>query len=151
MKRLLIAAAAAILTLSGCSQPKAIDPNLTAAGEIVLRAAIRHAVADYISSHGVGAAVDRAARAVAVLDDVLAVVNGDQEVTLESLRATFLASISSELTPLEQADAKDVLELVGRYIHANIGEGKLNGAAIVKVRDVLDLVRQAAALAAPPA
>jgi hypothetical protein len=152
MKRLLIAAAAAILTLSGCSQPKAqLDPNLTAAGEIVLRAAIRHGVADYISSHGPSKTFDRAERVKAVLDEVLQVVNGDADVTLANLKAIALAAVSDELTPLEQQDAKDVIDLVGTAIEGYIGQGTLNPAALVKLRDVLTMIAAAAAAIVPPA
>lgn len=150
MKRLLLATTAAILTLCGCSAPKAqLDPNLTAAGEIVLRAAIRHGVADYIASHGASKTLERAARVKAVLDEVLLVVNGDADVTLAALKEHALAAVSSELTPLEQQDAKDVINLVGAAIEGYIGQGSLNPAALVKLRDALTLIADAAATFAP--
>lgn len=152
MKRLFLAALAACLTLTACSTPTAgLDPNLTAAGEIVLRAAIRHGVADYISSHGPSHTFDRAARVKAVLDEVLLVVNGDTDVTLATLKERALAAVSDELTPLEQQDAKDVINLVGSAIAGYIGEGSLNPGALIKLRDALNLIAQAAATFAPPA
>jgi hypothetical protein len=151
MKRLLIAAAAAILTLSGCSQPKAIDPNLTAAGEIVLRAAIRHGVQDYIGKHGATQVADRAARVKALLDDVVLALDGDPEVTLGKLKELAYSKIPAELSPMDQMDARDVIDLVAVAIGGYIGQGTLNPDAIVKLRDALQWISQAAGLFAPPA
>jgi hypothetical protein len=144
--------AAAALFIGGCSVPKAdVDPNLTAAGEIVVRMAVRRGVSDYIAQHGPTKAVDRAARVKAVLDDLVAAANGEQSVTLAALKSVALNAISAELTPLEQQDARDVIELVALAIQGYIGQGTLNPEALVKVRDVLAWISQAAATFAPPA
>lgn len=151
MKRLILAAAAAILTLTGCSVPKAgLDPNLTAAGEIVLRAAIRHGVTDYISKHGAGQVLDRAARVKALLDDVVLALDGDTDVTLAKLKEVAYAQLPAELSPLDLADARDVIDLVAVSIGGYIGQGTLDPAAIVKLRDALGWIADAAALYAPP-
>jgi hypothetical protein len=150
MKRLFLAAAAAILTLSGCSVPKAgLDPSLTAAGEIVLRAAIRHGVTDYISKHGAGQVLDRAARVKALLDDVVLALDGDTDVTLAKLKEVAYAQLPAELSPLDLADARDVIDLVAVSIGGYIGQGTLDPAAIVKLRDALGWIADAAALYAP--
>jgi hypothetical protein len=149
LKLALAASALALLTACSPNQTK-VDPNLTAAGEIVLRAAIRHGVGDYIAKYGPTKALDRAARVKAVLDDLVAVANGEQSVTLESLKTVALNAISDELTPLEQQDARDVIELVALTVQGYIGKGDLNPDALVRVRDVLELIAQAAATFAPP-
>lgn len=156
MKRLatLVLVAAATL-LAGCPTETAgnlkPDPNLTAAGEIVVRMAIRRGVSDYIAKHGVSQAADRAARVKAVLDDVLLAINGDGEVTLAGLKAAAFAAISDELTPLEQQDARDVIDLVALALQGYIDQGTLNPAALVKLRDALSWISAAAATFAPPA
>jgi hypothetical protein len=151
MKRLILAAAAAVLTLSGCSQPKAqVDSNLTAAGEIVLRAAIRHGVQDYIGKHGASQVADRAARVKALLDDVVLALDGDPEVTLGKLKDLAYSKIPAELSPMDQMDARDVIDLVSVAIGGYIGQGTLNPEAIVKLRDALQWISQAAGLFAPP-
>jgi hypothetical protein len=151
VKRLLLAAAAALL-MSACSVPKAgVDPNLSAAGEIVLRAAIRHGVEDYIGKHGSSQVADRAARVKALLDDVVLAIDGDPEVTLGKLKELAYAKIPAELSPMDQMDARDVIDLVAVSIGAYIGQGTLNPEAIVRLRDALQWISQAAGLFAPPA
>jgi hypothetical protein len=143
MNRFILALVAAA-ALTGCSVPKAnVDPNLTAAGEIVLRIAIRHGIADYIDKHGPGAAI----RAKALVDDLLVVVNSDSETTLGALKELAYSKIPAEFSPMDQADARDVINLVAAAIQQRVGEGKLNGDAIVKLRDALEWISQAASLA----
>ena len=153
MKRLAIAALAAIL-VAGCSVPKAgiaADPNLTAAGVIVLRAGIRHGVEDYIRKHGAGQVLERATRAKALIDDVLVALDGDPEVSIGKLREFAFSKIPAELSPMDQQDARDLIDLVATSIGAYVGRGTLDPAAVVKLRDALGWISQAAALVVPPA
>jgi hypothetical protein len=149
MKRLIAAAAFAALALSACSEPKAMtqaDPNLTAAGEIVVRMAVRRGVAEYIGRHG----PQTAARVKALVEDLQLVVSGDASTTLDALKAVAYSKIPEEFSPIDQADARDVINLVALAIQDRIGAGELNGAALVKLRDALDWIAQAAALYPPP-
>jgi hypothetical protein len=153
MKHLILAALAAV-ALTGCSTPKdslATNPALTEAGKIVVRMAIRRGVSDYIASHGPSSTLARAVRIKAVLDDVVLAINGDPSTPLAALKAVAYSKISPELTPLEQQEARDVIDLVATVIDGYIGQGTLNGDAIVKVKDALDWIAQAAALYSPPA
>lgn len=146
MKRLLLAALATLI--AGCSTPSAhttTNPALSEAGKIVLRMAIRRGVTEYIAKHSPTSALEKAARVKAVIDEVLLVINGESTTTLDALKAVALASISAELTPLEQQEARDVIELVALAIQGSIGDGDLDGTALVKVRDALDWISQAAA------
>lgn len=133
----------------GCSNPRAVtgaDPNLTAAGEIVLRAAIRHGVSDYIEAHGAGAAI----RAKSLIDDLLLVVNSDASTTLGALKELAYSKIPAEFSPIEQQDARDVIDLVALAIQNRIGDGALNGQAIVDLRDVLGSIAYVAGRYVPP-
>lgn len=152
MKRLILAAVAA-LALSACSVPKAsvqADPALMAAGQAALRIALRRGVADYIERKGAALAPDRAARAKALVDDLLLVVNGDSAVTLAGLKELAYSKIPAEFSPLDVQDAHDVIDALAAVIEQQIGTGELRGDAIVFLRDVLSAVSAAAATFAPP-
>jgi hypothetical protein len=148
MKRLICAALAA-LALTACSVPKAnvaADPNLTAAGEIVVRMAVRRGVSDYIQKHGPAAAV----RAKALVEDLLLVVNADANTTLDALKAVAYSKIPEEFSPIDQADARDVIDLVALAIQDRIGAGVLDPNARMKLRDALSWIAEAAAFYSPP-
>jgi isopentenyl diphosphate isomerase/L-lactate dehydrogenase-like FMN-dependent dehydrogenase len=93
----------------------------------------------------------RAARAKALIDDLLLVVNGDSAVTLAGLKELAYSKIPAEFSPLDVQDAHDVIDTIALVIQQRIGEGELRGDAIVFLRDVLSTVSAAAATFAPPA
>lgn len=134
MKALILAAA---LALVGCSTPQAApDPTLTAAGQIVLRAAIRHGVSDYIDKHGVKQAV----QVKAVADDILAVLNSDTSTTLAALKELAYSKIPPTFSPLDQQDAHDLIDLVALAVQQYVGTGQLDPRAVVDLRDVLGTI-----------
>lgn len=139
MKRFLILAVSALSLIAGCSVPKASttsDPVLTAAAQTALRIAIRRGVATYIDKHGVGAAL----RAKSLADDLLLVLTSDSSTTLATLKELAYSKIPAEFSPLDQQDARDVIDLVALAIQQRIGDGALNGHAIVDLRDVLGTI-----------
>lgn len=124
--------------LGGCSVPKAelaANPALTQAGEIVLQAAIRHGVTDYLAKHpgSIG-------RTKAIVDGVLAMVNGNATTTLGALKEFAYAQIPATLSPLDAADARSLIDLVAVAVGQYVKEGELNGQALVDIRDVLGTI-----------
>lgn len=139
MKSLLLAALATILC--GCAPQRAnlqANPVLTQAGLIVLQAGIRHGVADYLAQHpgSIG-------RTKAIVDGVLAVVNGDATTTIGALKEFAYAQIPASLPPLDQQDARALIDLVAIGVQQYIGDGQLDAKALVDLRDVLGTISYA--------
>lgn len=140
----------AALALSGCASTSqtasqiANDPVVAAAAQTTLRIAVRRGVADYIERKGQPATAARAARVKALADAILAATGGDNSVTLAALKSLAYAKIPADFSPLDQQDARDVIDLVALAIEQRIGTGELQGDAIVYLRDVLGAVSQAA-------
>lgn len=134
MKALLIAV---VLALAACATPPTPQDQatLTAAGQIVLRAAIRHGVSDYLTKHP-----GSAARAKGLVDGVLAVVNGDATTTVGALKEFAYAQIPASFAPADAQDARDVIDLVAVAVQGYVGNGQLNAQALVDIRDVLGTI-----------
>lgn len=144
MKAMLLAFA---LTLSACSVPTAnlqANPALTAAGEIVLQAAIRHGVSDYLAKHPASIG-----RTKAIVDGVLAVIDGNATTTVGALKEFAYAQIPASLSPLDQADARSLIDLVAVAVQERVGDQQLDSRALVDIRDVLGTISYAVEHYAP--
>ena len=135
-----------VLSLTACTTTPVPqqNPALTAAGQIVLQAAIRHGVTDYLTRHpgSIG-------RTKAIVDGVLAVLNGDQQTTVGMLREFAYSQIPADLPPLDQADARSLIDLVAVGVQQYVGDGQLDSRALVDLRDVLGTISYAVATYAP--
>lgn len=132
-----------IMLLGGCvTTPDGhtgLTPEGQAALDVSVRIAVRHAVADSPR------ALEKAAnirQVVARLQSVL---------TAESTLAALTAEVSAEvdklgLSPLDRADAQDLLTLLSVALESRLGPDALKSEGLVKVSDFL-----AAVLAALPA
>lgn len=129
--------------LLGCVTNPDGSQSLSPEGQIALETSVRIAVRHAVADSPRGAEKARNIReVVARLQTVL---------TAESTLAALQAEVSGEidklgLSPLDNADAKDLLALFGAALEARLGPDALQSEGIVKVSAFLDLV-----LAALPA
>jgi hypothetical protein len=124
----LIVIAAALAVLSGCAS----NPQQQVALDVATRIAIRHAL-------DTPRAVEKARniRKVALRVHELA----SSEVTVAVLATEIGKEIDAmSLTPLERADAKDLLQLLAALIEQQVGSGDLKPEGVVKVTEFADLI-----------
>lgn len=122
------------LLLAGCATTGGgLSPEGQAALDVSVRIAVRHAVAD-------------SPRALEKAQHIRQVVARLQTVlTAESTLAALTAEISTEvdklgLSPLDRADAQDLLTLLSVALESRLGPDQLQSAGLVKVSAFLDLV-----------
>lgn len=130
-----IVAAAATL-LAGCvttpTGEKQVSEEGKAALEIAARIGMRHFLADE--------------RAVEKIHNIREVVAQLQALTnAESTLAGLTALVSTEIeklniSPIDKADAQDLLTLLSRALEAQLGPDALNSEGVVKVNEFLKLV-----------
>lgn len=131
-----------IVLLTGCvSTPTGsrLSPEGQLALETSVRIAVRHAVADS----------PRAAEKAANIRNIVARLQAitSAESTLAALEAEVSAEIDRlNLTPIDKADARDLLRLLTVALEARLGPNALNSEGLVRVNDFLSMI-----LAALPA
>jgi len=128
------------ILLCGCATTGGgLSPEGQAALDVSVRIAVRHAIADS----------PRAAEKVANIRQVVARLQ--TVLTAESTLSALTAEVSAEvdklgLSPIDRADAQDLLTLFAVALESRLGPDALQSAGLVRVSEFLDLV-----LAALPA
>jgi hypothetical protein len=138
--KILFAVLSTFALLTGCvtapDGTNRLSPEGQVALEISVSIAVRHAVAD--SPRALEKA-QNIREVVARLQTVLT-----SESTLGALEAEVSAQIDQlSLTPLDKADAKDLLRLLSVALEARLGPDALQSEGLVKVSSFLDLVLKA--------
>lgn len=124
-----------VLVLAGCASTP--GGGLTPENQLILqtsvRIALRHAVTDSPR------AAEKAANIRAIAARLHAVASAES--TLAALRAEVSSELDKiNLTPLERADADDLLTLLAVALESRLGPDALQSAGLVKIREFLDLV-----------
>lgn len=136
MKAPIIIAAVAACALAGCASNRPLSHNELA---LAVRIAVRHAVADSSRAH------QKAENIRNVVVRLQAIATADT--TVSALKAEVLRYIDElTLTPIQRADALDVLDYFAAVIEAQIGEETFDNARLVQIQEFLALI-----LAALPA
>jgi hypothetical protein len=126
-----------VLILAGCVTGPDGSSGLTPEGQLALqtsvRIAMRHAVADSPR------AAEKAANIRAIVARLHAVASAES--TLAALKAEVSAELDKlSLSPLERADAEDLLTLLSVALESRLGPDALQSAGLIKVREFLDLL-----------
>ena len=126
-----------VLVLAGCTTnpdgSRAISPEGEAALSVSVRIAVRHAIADSPR------AAEKAQNIREVVARLQAVITADS--TLAGLQAEVSAQVDKlGLSPLDRADAQDLLTLFGAALEARLGPDALQSEGLVRVSAFLDLV-----------
>jgi hypothetical protein len=135
MKPSIIPLITLMLTLAGCVTSP--DGGLSTEGQLALqtsvRIAMRHAVADSPR------AAEKAANIRAIVVRLHTVASAES--TLAALRAEVITELDKlNLTPVERADAEDLLTLLAVALESRLGPDALQSAGLVRVREFLDLL-----------
>jgi hypothetical protein len=125
------------LLLAGCVTSPDGASGLSPEGQLALqtsvRIAMRHAVADSPR------AAEKAANIRAIVVRLHTVASAES--TLAALRTEVITELDKlNLSPLERADAEDLLTLLAVALESRLGPDALQSAGLVKVREFLDLL-----------
>lgn len=121
----------------------------TAPQEATARLAVSYATAKYIEKAGnENAQHDRAVRVIGVLDLVENLAAGDS-VTIDVLRAYVAQRLPADLSPADRVLAGTLIDLAAQELKARVGEGALKPDTLVKVKSVLQWIREGAAYYLP--
>lgn len=126
-----------VIVLAGCVTSSDGSSNLTPEGQLALqtsvRIALRHAVIDSPR------AAEKAANIRAIVARLHAVASAES--TLAALKAEVGAELDKlNLTPLERADAEDLLTLLAVALESRLGPDALQSAGLVRIKEFLDLL-----------
>lgn len=133
----------AVLSLTGCVTTPDGNSRLSPEGQIALETSAKIAVRHLIADSPRGAAKAANVRAIVVrLQGVLTA-----ESTLGALKDEVKVEIGKlNLSPVDMADANDLLDLFAAALEARLGPDAINTQGLVKVSEFLSVV-----LAALPA
>lgn len=134
------AASLLCLFLCACTTTPDGDSRLSPEGQLALetsvRIAVRHAVADSPR------ALEKAQNIRQIVVRLQGIVSADS--TLGALEAVVQEEITKlNLSPVDEADARDLVALFGAALEARLGEQKLSSEGWVRVNDFLSLVLSA--------
>lgn len=125
----LIAIAALVAVLSGCASN---SPQQQVALDVTTRIAIRHAL-------DTPRATEKARNIRAVTERVK--VLASQDVTVAILAAELSKEIDAmDLSPIERADAEDLLLLLSALIEQRVGSGDLKPEGVVSLVEFADVI-----------
>lgn len=111
----------------------ALTPEGQQALEISVQIAVRHAIADSPR------AAEKAARIRAIVVQVQAITTAAS--TLGALQAAVEVELDKlQLSPLDRADAEDLLKLLSLALEAKLGSGPLQSQGIVQLNEFLAIV-----------
>jgi hypothetical protein len=123
--------AAVLAALSGCAS----NPQQQIAVDVATRIAVRHALDS-------PRAIEKARNIRRVAEQVKAVA--DQDATVATLVAVAQKEIDKlNLSPLERADAQDLLLLMSALLEQKLGSGDIKPDFVVTVGEFADLVLSA--------
>jgi hypothetical protein len=117
--------------------------------KLATRVAIQYAVGKYIERQTPAARVEKAQRifaAVATIEELA----GSDSTTVDALRA-YIAQRLDHLSPADRLAVGTIIDLASEVLKERVGDGVLDGDKLVKVREVLAWVSEAASAYAPPA
>lgn len=127
------------LGFTGCASSPTTQQELTAS------IAVKYATAKYIEKAGAVANQQaRAARVVAVVDQIEGLAAGDTTTTVDALVAFVNGRLPVDLSPADRILAGTLIEAAAAELKARVGEGAIAADALLKVRQVLEWVRQGA-------
>jgi len=123
--------AALVAVLSGCAS----NPQQQVAVDVATRIAVRHALDS-------PRAVEKARNIRYIAEQVKAVA--DQDATVATLVAVAQQEIDKlNLSPLERADAQDLLLLMSALLEQKLGSGDIKPDFVVTVGEFADLILSA--------
>ncbi len=142
MKALLLTILGAF-TVTACAPQKAnlvTVPALTPAGLAQLRVAIDLGVSLYLGKHpgSIG-------RAKLIAEGLLSLLKSDPNETtsVAALEAFAYAKVDALVPPADQQAAHDMIQSVAMLVQQYVGDGQVNGQALVDLRDVLGTISYA--------
>lgn len=126
-----------LVLLSGCQTVGEPRRELTPEARVILTTSARIAVRHYLADH------DNTAERVTRIRYVLTQVQSGlvAEVTVASLVAEAQRQLDKlELSPLDRGDAQDLLTALAVVITQQVGDGQLDGGALVEVSGYISSV-----------
>lgn len=135
------------LVIGGIALACALTGCKTAPGQsnVAARVAVTYATAKYIEKADPGEEqARRAQRIVAVLDQIEGLAGGDSSVTVDLLRAYVAQRLPADLSQADRLLAGTLIDVATQELRARIGEGVLSETSLLKVREVLQWVREGA-------
>lgn len=125
--------------LSGCKPSE----------QLTARVAVQYSVGKYLERETPEVRAEKAARILATVELVSSMAE-NEAVTIDSLRAYVATRLADRLSPADRLLAGAIIDAAALELKARVGDGVLKPDQLVKVREVLSWVAEAAAAYAPP-
>lgn len=118
--------------------------------QLAAKIAVQYAVGKYVEHQPQDARAETAARIAKTVELVSGLAENEQ-VTVDALRAYVAQRLGDKLSPSDKLLAGAIIDAAAVELKARVGDGVLKPDQLVKVREVLSWVAEAAAAYTPPA
>lgn len=125
--------------LTGCKPQEALAAKV----------AVQYSVGKFIEKDSVVSRAEKVRQILATVKTVSDLAEADA-VTIDSLRAYVAQRLGDKLSPADKLLAGAIIDAAAIELKARVGDGVLKPDQLVKVREVLSWVAEAAAAYAPP-
>lgn len=125
--------------LVGCKQSE----------QVASRIGLQYAVGKYIEKQAPAERVEKARKILAAVE-TLDQLAGSDATTVDALRA-YIAQRLGDLSPADRIAVGNLIDLASAALKERVGDGVLKPDDVLKVRDVLSWVREAAGAYVPSA
>lgn len=137
--------AAGFLAVFVCGALTACKPQEALAA----RVAVQYAVGKYVEKQSPATKAETVRRIISTVELVSSMAE-NESVTIDSLRAYVATRLGEKLSPADRLLAGAIIDAAAVELKARVGDGVLKPDQLVKVREVLSWVAEAAAAYAPP-
>jgi hypothetical protein len=135
-----------VFALTACGSTRAVVERNSAAAQLIVKVAAMK----YIEQADLHERGERAARVVAVVDEVIQVAKGEP-ITLQRLAQIAAEQLPQTLEPSDRVLALALISVAQVELQNRIGVGSLESDTLLKLAEVLGWISDAAKLYAPPA
>ncbi len=117
--------------------------------QLAARVAVQYSVGKYIEKQSPAERAERVAQIIATVDLVSSMAE-NEVVTIDGLRAYVALRLADKLSPADRLLAGAIIDAAALELKSRVGDGALKPDQLVKVREVLSWVAEAASAYAPP-
>ena len=118
--------------------------------QLAAKISVQYAVGKYIEHQPQDARAETAKRISATVE-VVSELASNESTTVDALRAYVAQRLGDKLSPADKLLAGAIIDAAAVELKARVGDGVLKPDQLVKVREVLTWVAEAAAAYTPPA
>ncbi len=126
-------------SLAGCNSSE----------QLASKIAVQYAVGKYVEHQPQDARAETAHR-ISVVVETVSTLSENDSTTVDALRAYVAQRLGDKLSPADRVLAGAIIDAAAVELKARVGDGVLKADQLVKVREVLSWVSEAAAAYSPP-